>query len=120
MTNEPNLQKLLHALGICAKARGLLVGTPIICEAMRGKTKPLLVVSAADNAENTQKKLFDKCAFYRVRIEIADVGGEQLAAAIGKHARVAAVAVTDEHLCRLVENTLKQLNTSAKSAVWQE
>ena len=106
MTNEQQLQRLLSALGLCAQARKLIVGTPMICEAMRGKSKPFLVVCAADNAENTQKKLSDKSAFYGVKMKVVDIDGETLATAIGKHAKVAAVAITDKNLCRLVETVI--------------
>ena len=106
MTNEPNNEKLLRALGLCAKARRLVIGTPMICEALRGKQKPFLVITAADNAANTQKRLSDKCTFYGVRLTETAIDGEILAAAVGKHAKVSAVAVTDENLCRLVESTM--------------
>lgn len=99
-------EKTLRALGLCAKARRLVVGTPMICESLRGKQKPYLVLSADDNAPNTEKKLSDKCAFYGVRLVRLSVAGEALAAAIGRQSHVAAVAVTDENLCRLVEKTL--------------
>lgn len=109
MQHEPtSAPKMLHALGLCARARKLIVGTPMICEAMRrGKEKILLVICASDNSENTRKRLSDRCAYYGVRLVYAEVGGEALSQAIGKSGRVAAVAVTDANLCRLVEGTLK-------------
>ena len=108
MKAESNtLQKTMNALGLCAGARKLIFGTPMICEAMRKPKKPLLVISADDNAENTIKKLSDKCAFYGVPMAIIPVNGEALAAAVGKQSRLAAVAVTDENLCRLVKGTLQ-------------
>lgn len=102
-----NTTGTLRSLGLCAKARKLVCGTPMICEALRGRGKPFLVLSASDNSENTQKKLSDKCAYYGVRLVVLSVGGEELSRAVGKQSRVAAVAVTDENLCRLVESTLK-------------
>ena len=102
------LQKTLNALGMCAGARRLVIGTPMICEAMRKPNKPILVVCADDNAGNTAKKLSDKCAFYAVPMVIIPVDGERLAAAVGKQGRVAAVAVTDENLGRLVQSTLQK------------
>ena len=101
-------EKTLSALGLCAKARRLVCGTPMICEALRAKNKPFLVILASDNSENTEKKLTDKCRFYGVPLAHVAADGERLAAAVGKQSRVAAVAVTDENLCRLVENTLKE------------
>ena len=108
MENEARNNRLLHALGICAKARRLVIGAAMICEALRGKNKPFLVVAASDNAANTQKKLSDKCAFYNVPLVETELDGETIGAAVGKHTKVAAVAITDEQLCRLVENTMKK------------
>ena len=100
--------KTLLALGICAKARKLICGTPLICEALKGKTKPCLVLEASDNSENTAKRLSDRCQFYGVELIRLRVGGEMLAGAVGKQGKVAAVAVTDEQLCRLVRGTLEE------------
>ena len=107
MQNETE-EKVLQALGLCARARGLIIGTPMVLEAMRGRSCPRLVLSAADNAQNTEKKLTDKCTYYGVRLEHLACDGERLAAAIGKHRRVAAVAVSDENLCRLVQRALNE------------
>lgn len=104
------MKKTLHALGICAKARALTVGTPMICEAMRGARKPRLVLLAEGNSENTVKRLADKCAYYGVEMIFLAVSGEALAEAIGRSSRVAAVAVGDENLCRLVKKTLEAEN----------
>ncbi len=108
MANEKRNDRLLHALGLCAKARRLVVGTAMICEELRGKKKPFLVVAASDNAANTQKKLSDKCAFYHVPLVNVSLDGEEIGNAVGKHTKVAAVAITDEQLCRLVENTIEK------------
>lgn len=96
---------LLSSLGLCARAGTLIFGTPMVCEAMRqgGKKQPKLVLEAADTSENTHKKLTDKCTYYGVRhIRLANTGGE-LAAALGKSATLAAVAVCDENMCRMLE-----------------
>lgn len=98
---------LLRALGLCAKARGLIFGVPMICDALAGKHPPYLVLSAGDNAKNSAKRLRDKCAFYSVRLAICDISGEELAHAVGKTGQLAAVAVTDANLCRLVEKQMR-------------
>lgn len=116
MENKPVMKKTLRALGLCAKARALVCGTPMVCEALRGKKKPLLVLCASDNSENTDKRLSDKCTYYEVEKTVLEAGGEELAAAIGKKSRVAAVAVTDENLCRLVEKAIRE-DRSRASAV---
>ena len=98
---------LLGALGLCKRAGVLVCGTPMICAALReGRKKPLLVVMASDASEGTRKRLSDKCAFYETVLVAADVGGETLAAAVGKTGFLAAVAVTDRSLAELVSNKL--------------
>ncbi len=110
MQTDRSIQKTLNALGICAGARRLAVGTPMVCEALKEKNKPRLVISASDCSENTAKRIFDRCAFYGVRLCVLSVTAEELGRAIGKRGAVAAVAVTDESLCRMVEATLEQNN----------
>ena len=112
MRIDAPIQKTLGAIGLCAKARALVIGTPMVCEALRGRKKPLVVLSASDNSENTAKKLSDKCAYAGVELVVIDAVGVTLGAAVGKRAHVAAVAVTDENLYRLVSGTLKR-NTNA-------
>lgn len=107
MERKP-IEKILQALGLCAKAGKLVTGTPMICEALRTKNKPYLVLCASDNSENTEKRLSDKCTYYGVPTVRLEANGEALAAAVGKASRVAAVAVTDENLCRLVEKSLNE------------
>ena len=101
-------EKTLQALGLCAKARKLICGTPLICDALKADAKKVfLVVSASDNSENTAKRLRDRCAYYGVQLFLLDVDGAMLSQALGKSGRVAAAAVTDEHLSRLVLGTLQ-------------
>ena len=107
MKAEPPIQKTLSALGLCAKARALIVGTPMVCDSLRGSKKPQAVLAACDNSENTAKKLSDKCTYWGVPLVAIEADGDTLAAAIGKQSRVAAVAITDENLCRLVLGTLQ-------------
>lgn len=101
-------ERTLGALGLCARARGLICGTPMVCEALAGRKKPRLVLAAADNSSATDKRLADRCAYYGVRLEKLTVTGAALAHAVGKHAHLAAVAVTDENLCRLVLGTMEE------------
>lgn len=104
-------EKLLRAVGLCRKAGRLIAGTDAVCDALAEKKKPFAVFCAEDNAENTAKRLSDKCRYYGVRLVILPAPGEALARAIGKTGRCAAVAVTDENLCRLVLGTYeKNLN----------
>ena len=108
MPDERGAGRTLQALGLCAKAGRLICGTALICEALRGRHKPLLVLEAADNSENTAKRLRDRCDFYGVPLVRLEASGERLAGAVGRTGRVAAAAVTDEQLCRLVRGPLEQ------------
>ena len=105
-------EKLLQALGLCAKAGKLIVGVPLICEALKAgggkRGRVCLVLAASDNSENTAKRLRDRCAYYGVPLEMPEVDGGRLSDALGKQSRVAAVAVTDENLCRLVTGALER------------
>ena len=106
--NAQTRERLLSSLGLCAKAGKLIYGVPMICDAMRGRRERLVVLCAADNAANSTKKLTDKCRFYGAELLTLPVDGEELARAVGKTARLAAVAVTDENLVRLVKKHLGQ------------
>ena len=109
--NDPmdsSRQKLLSALGLCRKAGKLICGAPLICDALRSAKKPYAVIMAADNSENTQKKLRDKCTFYGVELLTPDLDGDALSGAIGKSGRMSAVAVTDENFCRLLKGALEK------------
>lgn len=103
MTNDAT--KLLSTLGLCVKAGKVIFGVPMICDALRkgGKNAPVIVVEAADNSENTHKKITDKCNYYGVKLVTLSYSGEQLAAAVGKGAHIGAIAVTDRGLCQLIE-----------------
>lgn len=111
MNEEINVKNLLGVLGLCARAGSLICGTELICEALRAARRakaPRLVLEAFDVSANTHKKLTDKCGFYKIRHSVIPVGGADLASALGHSGVLAAVAVTDENLCRAVE---KQLDT---------
>ena len=101
--------KLLSGLGLCARARALTYGTAMVCEALRDRRRPYLVLEASDTSEATHKKLSDKCKFYQVELIRLPVPGGELAAALGKQNTLAAVAVRDENLCRVVRRALSEL-----------
>ena len=100
MSAAPASEKLLSTLGLCARARRLVMGTPMVCEALRqgGKSPVLAVLEASDTSENTHRKLVSKCAFYRVPLYRLPADTVRLGRAIGKTGAVAAVGVTDENL----------------------
>ena len=95
----------LRALGLCRRAGALVCGTPMIITALRSAKRPILVVAANGISEGTRKKLTDKCAYYETPLVTVDADGEELAAAVGKSGFLAAVAVTDENLAKLVNKS---------------
>ena len=103
--------EVLSALGMCKRAGALVCGTPMICTALRERSKkPLVVVMASDVSEGTRKKLTDKCSYYKTKLVSIDADGETLAAAVGKSGFLAAAAVTDVSLASLVEKKLSGEN----------
>ena len=111
---EESEEKLLSTLGLCARARKLVTGTPMICDALRtgGKTPVLAVVEAADTSANTHEKLLSKCTYYRVPHYRISAETLRLARAVGKTGAVAAVGVTDESLLRALARYLPMESNS--------
>ena len=103
--SSESTEKLLGSLGLCARARKVIFGVPMICDAMRkgGKNAPVLVIEASDTSENTHKRIADKTAYYKVRTVRIDCDGATLASALGKTASLAAVAIKDKDMCKIVE-----------------
>ena len=106
---QVNVQRLLLSLGLCARARALIFGVPMICDGMRkgGKNSPILVLEAADTSQNTHKRLTDKCSYYNTRHVRLLCTGEELAAAVGKSSSIGAVAITDGNFVRLIEKNIQ-------------
>ena len=104
--------KLLSTLGLCARARKLVTGTPMVCEAMRDRKTPVIaVLEASDTSAGTHKKLSDKCAFYGVPLFRIAADTERLGRAVGKSGAVAAVGVIDENLYKALEKNLPPKET---------
>ena len=64
MTTVIDEKKLLMALGMCARARQLIMGIPMICDAMRrgGAGAPATVFVASGLSENSRKRITDRTA----------------------------------------------------------
>ena len=99
-------ERVLGLLGLCARARKLVIGTALICTALsKGDQKgtPQLVVQASDSSANTHKRITDRCTHYGVRTVRIEADCATLAQRIGKgDAAVAAVGVTDAELARAI------------------
>ena len=102
-----NRNALLSSLGLCARARKLIFGVPMIMDALRcGKSVPILVIEASDTSENTHKRITDKCTHYGVEHVRTDVDGETLAHAVGKSGSLAAVALCDKSMKEMLSKHL--------------
>ena len=95
-------KRILTSLGLCSKAGKLIFGVPMIIEAMQKGKKIYLVLEAGDTSDNTHKKITDKCSFYGVEKIRLDTDGISLASAVGKSSVIAAVAITDEGLYKMI------------------
>ncbi len=109
---QDTAKKLPLMIGMCARARKIIIGCEQICIALKAQKKgstPLLVLEAADVSENTHKRLSDRCSYYGVQKHILPLSSEELAHCIGKKGgSVAAVAVTDEEMSRAVMSFLPE------------
>lgn len=97
---QQNKERFLRFLGLCRRAGKTVHGTPMICEALRARKKPLLVIIAADVSDTTYKKLAFKCEYYQVPVQRTEASTEELAHAVGKTGVLAAVAVMDESFAK--------------------
>ncbi len=88
---------LALSLGLCRRAGKLVIGTPLVLEAVRRK-KASLVLLAADVSENTRQKITTLCAHRGVPVKECALSKAEIAAALGKENEVGAVAVGQEFL----------------------
>ena len=99
-------QQALRYLGLAARAGRVIAGVALICTALqKGATgkKPLVVLSAADASDKSQKRICDRTAYYSVPHLALTVNAATLANAVGKRdGAVAAVAVTEPQLARAI------------------
>lgn len=101
---ETENAKLLSAIGLARKAGKLVVGTDMVCEAIRAH-RIAMVVASGDASENTKKRISDCASFYKMNVNFVTVSTEELGAAIGKSA-CACVGVSDENFRILIERNL--------------
>lgn len=105
------------AIGLAAKAGKLVYGTPMICDALAGKgKKTVLVLEASDTSENTRKRLNDKCLFYNIMLTTVPLDMEELSSSVGKKSLIAAVAVCDEGLAKVILAKLKTADVPSEGA----
>ena len=106
-TERYDEKNLLANLGLCVRAGKVIFGVPMICDAMRrGTNGAMTVLEASDTSENTHKRIVDKCKFYQIKHIQLPCSGTVLAAALGKTAHLAAIAVTDPQRSAMAEKYL--------------
>lgn len=94
----------MGVIGLAARARGIVIGTNQVLEAIRGR-KAKLVLIACDVSDNTRKSLTDKSAYYSTEIRETDITTEELGRAVG-HSNTAAIAFTDLNFVKAYEKSL--------------
>ena len=101
--------KLLSTLGLCARARKIVVGTDMVCESVReqGKNRTLIVIVSKDSSSGTNKKITDKCRYYKVPKYTIGADSAELGHAVGKSSAVAVVGVKDLSLSLAVKKALE-------------
>ncbi len=88
--------RLLGTLGLCRRAGKAVLGTDLVCKAMRRK-ELFSVVLASDASDNTKKKIRDKTAFYSVKLVETEMSSDEIGRAVGKAGSVAVVGIADEN-----------------------
>lgn len=89
------MKRIYGMLGFAMRAGKLVIGTDLICRAMKTGAVKLVVISKYASVA-TKKKLTVKSEFYNVSAIEVDIDTERLGKLIGKTYSPAAVAVTDD------------------------
>ncbi|AST97551.1 ribosomal protein L7AE family protein [Niallia circulans] len=100
-----NDKKLLSLLGLCQRAGQLVTGEELVLAAIR-KQELSMVILAGDASSNTEKKIKDKCGYYKIPVyQTSDRFA--LGQAIGKETRVA-IGVRSEGFAKKIAALLSQ------------
>lgn len=96
MTNNGiDKKKLAGILGLAKRAGALAQGTDIAVDAVRSG-RACAVFTANDISASSQKKLTDKCTFYKVPIVAVDLTMNEFSAATGLLRLCTAAALTNK------------------------
>ncbi len=93
-------ERFIGMLGLARRAGKTVLGTDMICEKMRAKKKPVLVLVSHTASDATRDRLTKKCVFYNIPSLLVEISTEELGRLMGKAGALAAVAVTDEGFAR--------------------
>lgn len=100
-----NQQPWKSFLGLAARARKITSGEELVVkEIQRGKV--MLVLLSSDASKNTEKKISDKCTFYKIPLRYV-TDRYELGQAIGKDARVV-VGIQDKGFAKKLDTLLEE------------
>lgn len=106
MTDSEREARLLSTAGFARRAGRMVMGTTLLCEAIRDR-KVCLVIEASDTSDNTHKRISDKATYYRVpHLRLSTVTAEKLGAAFGKSGPLGVIGITDAGFVRACEKYL--------------
>lgn len=87
--------RFLRMLGLARKAGKTVQGTEMICEQMRAKKQPVLILVSSEASDGTRRRLLYKSSFYRIPCLVVDVTAEVLGHWLGAHRPIVSVGVMD-------------------------
>lgn len=106
---------ILKSIGLAARARKIIFGSDMTCEAVAsGKVE--LVILCESAAANTTKRIKRYCDEYSVSCVILPIPPGELAHAVGKAKPIMSVGITDRNMSVLVSNSLLGLSESSCSS----
>lgn len=100
-----NKVQVMQLLGLAARARKIISGEELVVKEIRNGNAKLVLV-ASDAAQNSSKKIIDKCMYYNVEYHVF---GDRydLGHATGKESRVA-LAITDSGFAKKLSSLLNE------------
>ena len=105
-TKDGAAEKTLGLLGFAQKAGRLVVGTELVCNAIRSakpRTYPRIVLIASDASANTVKRVENICKYYECKCARISVDSQSLGQRIGKMGSVATVGVADDGFAKAIK-----------------
>ncbi|WP_246939828.1 YlxQ family RNA-binding protein [Bacillus pinisoli] len=100
-----NQQPWKSLVGLAARARKIISGEELVVKEIQ-RSKVSLVLLSLDASKNTEKKITDKCAFYKIPLRRVE-NRYELGQAIGKDARVV-IGIQDEGFARKLNTLLEE------------
>ncbi|WP_131847887.1 YlxQ family RNA-binding protein [Baia soyae] len=99
------MSKFIQRLGLAMRAGKVVSGEDLVLREVRSK-KARLVILSQDAAQNSEKKITDKCSTYQVPL-LRFGTRQELGLAIGKPERVV-IAITDPGFARMLQESIEK------------